>query len=57
MVLQAGFEPARPYGQRILSPPRLPIPPPEPIDSYFLDLSVYSFNLETSRRNYQSFKL
>ena len=28
MVPRAGLEPARPYGQRILSPLRLPIPPP-----------------------------
>ncbi len=27
MVPGAGFEPTRPCGQRILSPPRLPIPP------------------------------
>ena len=27
MVPAAGLEPARPYGQRILSPLRLPIPP------------------------------
>ena len=26
-VPEAGVEPARPYGQRILSPLRLPIPP------------------------------
>ena len=29
MVLRAGIEPARPYGHRILSPVRLPIPPPK----------------------------
>ena len=28
MVPRAGLEPARPFGQRILSPQRLPIPPP-----------------------------
>ena len=29
MVLREGLEPSRPYGQRILSPLCLPIPPPE----------------------------
>lgn len=29
MVLRAGIEPARPEGHRILSPVRLPIPPPK----------------------------
>ena len=28
LVPGAGLEPARPFGQRILSPLRLPIPPP-----------------------------
>jgi hypothetical protein len=28
LVPGAGLEPARPFGQRILSPQRLPIPPP-----------------------------
>ena len=31
MVPSAGLEPARPFGQRILSPLRLPIPPGGPI--------------------------
>ena len=31
MVPRAGIEPARPHGQWILSPQRLPIPPPGPI--------------------------
>ncbi len=29
LVLRAGIEPARPEGHRILSPVRLPIPPPK----------------------------
>ena len=29
VVLGAGLEPARPFGQWILNPRRLPIPPPE----------------------------
>ena len=29
MVLRAGIEPAHPEGYRILSPVRLPIPPPK----------------------------
>ena len=29
MVLVPGIEPGRPYGQRILSPMRLPVPPHE----------------------------
>jgi hypothetical protein len=37
MVLRAGIEPARPEGHRILSPVRLPIPPPKPAN---LEISI-----------------
>lgn len=33
VVLSAGIEPARPYGQQILSLARLPIPPREPLST------------------------
>lgn len=41
-VGRVGVEPTRPFGQGILSPRRLPIPPPPPLDCSFAPNRVKS---------------
>ena len=45
-VPRAGFEPARPYGQGILSPSRLPTPPPRQDSNYKLKTLNYKLLFE-----------
>ena len=50
MVLGAGIEPAHPEGYRILSPVRLPIPPPKHLEKISTG-AVYETNGETAMTN------